>query len=169
MTTRRHAHVVNLDELEPWAPPKPGPAPFGGFGKRIGHAAAGQALGANHFRVPAGRTAVPLHAHHNNEEAIFVLEGEGTLRIGDERVLVRAHDWIALPAGEACAHQLLADRGSELGYLVVSTMNPVDVVTYPDSGKLMAAAGPPPAGLRAMFRRADGAVDYWEGEGEPPA
>jgi uncharacterized cupin superfamily protein len=31
-----------------------------------------------------------------NEEALFVISGSGTARIGDQRVAVRAGDWIAV-------------------------------------------------------------------------
>lgn len=164
---KRHANVANIDELEPWAPPAAGPRPFSATVKRLAGATGGVNLGANLFTVPAGSTAVPMHAHHNNEEAIFVLRGHATLRIGQDRIAVRPNDWIALPAGEAYAHQLLADQGEEISYLVISTMNSVDVVTYPDSDKLMVAVGKhPPAGIRQIFRRADGNVDYWAGEGD---
>jgi uncharacterized cupin superfamily protein len=166
---RRHANVVNLDESEQWTPPRAGPPPFGATVKRLAALAGGKKLGANHYRVAAGQTAVPLHAHLANEEAIFVLEGRGTLRIGNERVAVRAGDWISLPVGEEHAHQLLADQGEELAYLCISTMNDVEVVTYPDSNKLMAAAGMGPGGMRKIFRKADGNVDYWDGEGTKPA
>jgi uncharacterized cupin superfamily protein len=165
--TRRHPNVVNVDEVDWWAPPKAGPPPFTSQAKRLSAVAGGRGIGANLFRVPAGGTAVPMHAHHANEEAIYVLQGRATLRIGQKRVEVRAGDWIALPPGKDHAHQLLADQGEEITYLCVSTMIEVDVVTYPDSKKLLATAGPAAAGsLRAMFRLADGGVDYFEGEGE---
>jgi uncharacterized cupin superfamily protein len=166
---RRHANVVNIDEIEPRTPPSPGPARFGASVKRLAVAAGGSKLGANLFQVPAGKTAVPHHAHLGNEEAIYLLRGRGTLRIGNDRVEVRPGDWIALPTGEAHAHQLLADQGEELEYLCISTMNEVDVVTYPDSGKLLAAfGGHPPAGTRKMFRLEDSGVDYWDGEDAAP-
>jgi uncharacterized cupin superfamily protein len=166
--SRRHPNVVNVDEVDWWSPPKAGPPPFKGEVKRLAAVAGGRGLGANLFRVPAGGIAVPMHAHHANEEAIYVLEGTGTLRIGSKRVEVRAGDWIALLPGADYAHQLLADRGDDLSYLCVSTMLDVDVITYPDSGKILASAGPPgPGSIRAMFRAADGGVDYFEGEGSP--
>ena len=163
--TRRHPNVVNLDEVEPMNPPGEKPAHFASAAKRLGAAAGGKGIGCNHFRVPAGKTGVPCHAHHVNEESIFMLEGEGTLRIGAERVQVRAGDWIALPPGEGHAHQLLADRGVEIAYLCMSTMTPADVITYPDSGKLLAAIGPfGQSSLRKMFWQKDGDVPYFAGE-----
>ena len=163
---QRHPNIVNLDELDPWEPPRSlnRPERFGGSAKRLAAAAGNQKLGASYFKVPSGKTAVPFHAHHNSEEAIFVLEGKGTLRLGDARIPVRAGDWIAIPAGEAHAHQLIADQGETLAYLCVSTQHEVDVITYPDSGKLMAAVTKTEGALRHMFRRTDGGVGYFDGE-----
>ncbi len=165
---RRHPNIVNLDEVDAWAAPGARPPPFGGSSKRLGQAAGAQRLGANYFSVPAGASAVPMHAHHNNEEALYILEGSGTLRIGNQRMQVRKGDFVALLCGPEHAHQLIADQGVALAYLCFSTANAVDVVTYPDSGKLLASAispdGPP---LRKMFRATDGNVGYWEGEGGP--
>jgi len=163
---RRHPNVVNIDEVEAKGAPKPGPAPFGGTGRRLAVAAGSKKLGASLYEVPAGQIGFPCHAHHINEEALYLLQGKGTLRIGPDRVAVRAGDWIALPAGEATAHQLIADQGEALTYLAVSTMLDADIVTYPDSGKLMVAVGYPASTLRKVFHTADGNVDYWEGEGE---
>jgi uncharacterized cupin superfamily protein len=164
--SRRHPNVVNVDEVDWWRWPKPAPRPFEGDAKRLSAVAGGKGLGANLFRVPPGGTAVPLHAHHANEEAVYVLQGRGTLRIGGKHVEVRPGDWIALPPGAEFAHQIFADKGEELLYLCVSTMNEVDVITYPDSKKLLAVAGAATGGIRSMFRLADGGVDYFEGEGE---
>ena len=164
---RRHANVVNADELDAWSPPKAGPPPFKAAVRRLGSSAGAKHLGCNLFEVPAGAAAVPMHAHLANEEAIYLLEGHGTLRIGDARVAVRPGDWVSFPPGPGNAHQLVADRGEALRYLCVSTMIETEVVTYPDSKKLLAASGNAPgASFRMMFRQADGGVDYFEGEGE---
>jgi uncharacterized cupin superfamily protein len=162
---RRHPNVANFDELGDWAPPGKGPEGFGGKAKRLTQATGGQKLGGSYFIVPAGHSAVPKHAHYNNEEAIFILQGSGTIEIGNEKIAVRPGDWISLPAGEAHAHQLFADQNEELRYLAMSTMNDVDVVTYQNSQKLMAACGAPPTGFKKVFHLADGNVPYWDGEG----
>jgi len=163
---RRHPNVINVDELEVFLRPGTPPPPFGGAAKRVGFETGASQLGANYFVVPEGKTAVPLHAHHSNEEAIFIHEGRGTLRIGQARVIVRAGDWISLPVGEDHAHQLLADQGTALAYLCISTMHPVEVVTYPDSNKVMASVTHPGATLRKIFHAEAGNVDYFEGEGD---
>jgi uncharacterized cupin superfamily protein len=57
-----------------------------------------------------------------------------------------------------------------LVYLCVSTMHGVEIVEYPDSGKVGAGVADPtsPAGFRriGLFRAGSGTLDYWEGEPE---
>ena len=61
---------------------------FGYRRKQLGSAAGGQKLGCSLYEVPPGCRAWPYHYHLANEEAIYVLGGSGTLRIGGEEVLV---------------------------------------------------------------------------------
>jgi uncharacterized cupin superfamily protein len=90
----------------------------------------------------------------------FIVQGEGTLRYGDETRKIRAGDVICCPTGgPETAHQIVNDSAAPLAYLSVSTMLPAEVCEYPDSGKIGAFGG----GLRHMTR-ADHAVDYWVDE-----
>jgi uncharacterized cupin superfamily protein len=134
----------------------------------LGAAAGGKQLGCSHMVLPPGAVSFPFHYHAANEEAIYVLAGRGTLRLGAERVPVRPGDWIALPCGPAHPHQMVNDGDAPLEYLCVSTMIPVDVWVYPDSNKIGFGAAPPGGGLRdrylAKYVRADSDVDYWDGE-----
>jgi uncharacterized cupin superfamily protein len=67
---------------------------FGYRRKQLGSSAGGEKLGCSLYEVPPGRTAFPRHYHPANEEAIYVLEGSGTLRIGREEVeLSRGTTW----------------------------------------------------------------------------
>ena len=135
---RRHAHVVNVDEV-PVDDISQG-TKFGARDRRLAFHAQGHKLGCSHYEVPPGKTAFPFHYHCANEEAIFVLAGEGTIRIGHERVPVRAGDYIAHPPGPDHAHQMINTGTVPLSYLCMSTMTPVEVVGYPDSKKLAASA-----------------------------
>jgi uncharacterized cupin superfamily protein len=48
-----------------------------------------------------------------------------------------------------------------LRYLVLSTMAPVEIAVYPDTGKVgLLAMGPPPVRRFGYLKE----VDYWEGE-----
>ena len=135
----------------------------GGFAfrrKRLGAAAGGKGIGASWFELQPGKKAFPFHFHLANEEAIFVLEGEGVLRNGDEEHTVRAGDYIALPPGPP-GHQLINRSSAPLRYLAVSTMIEPEVAVYPDSKKTGVLSRS--QGLAVVHQDA-AAVDYYEGE-----
>src|SRR5271167_3292078 len=100
---RRHPNVVNVDAV---SPDEQGQGDFASRRRRLGPEAGGRALGCSHFEVPPGKTAFPFHFHSGFEEALFVLEGTGTARIGKDRVELRAGDYMAFPAGPDGAHAL---------------------------------------------------------------
>jgi uncharacterized cupin superfamily protein len=136
--------------------------------KRLGAAAGGESLGCSLYEVPPGGRSWPYHYHTANEEALFVLDGRGTLRAGETTHPLRPGDYVAFPVGESGAHRVRNDGDEPLRYLVVSTMTEPDVTVYPDSGKLGVFAGAPPGGqgertVHGYFRQAD-AVDYWTDE-----
>ncbi len=119
------------------------------------------------IELPPGKTAWPLHYHHANEEAIYLLEGEATLRLGDERIRVQAGDYIALPAGPDDAHQLTNTGAAVVRYLVISTMTKPDVCVYPDSNKVgvVGALTDDEGRVRPVVTfPASADVDYWDGE-----
>lgn len=126
---RRHPQVVNLDELA-------GHTTTGDViaatMKQLGATTRGSALGCTYYEVPPGRSGFPYHFHCVNEEALFVLAGEATLRLGGHEVPVRAGDYVALPAGPASAHQLRNTGAVPLRYLCLSTLQPTEVAVYPD-------------------------------------
>jgi uncharacterized cupin superfamily protein len=92
-----HPNVVNADGLE-WSEQSHGDT-FGHLRRKLSAAAGGERLGCSMYEVPPGRKAWPRHYHLANEEAIFVLEGSGTLRIGDAEVPVSRGDYAAFPPG----------------------------------------------------------------------
>jgi len=160
--------ILNIDELEYFA--------MGHgerFAARIGHIGAkigAQKLGYNVTVVPPGKRAFPLHNHHVNEEMFFVLEGEGELRLRDERHPIRRGDVIACPpGGPESGHQIINTSESvELKYLAVSTKTTPEIVEYPDAGTfgILAELGKDAEGkprtLRYIGRENQG-LDYWEG------
>src|SRR5262245_48305979 len=113
----RHPNVVNRDDVKPMPMEK---------GKhrmtlrRVGAPAGSQMLGGNVTEVPPGAVSFPFHYHCATEEAIYVLSGTGTARIGDARVAVRAGDWIAFPPGPDHPHQMINDGDEPLVYLCMS-------------------------------------------------
>ncbi|MGE0398967.1 MAG: cupin domain-containing protein [Kofleriaceae bacterium] len=139
MTDRRHPNVINKDEVPVM---EMGQGSFKVRGRRFGPHAGNVQLGGQLLELLPGEKAFPLHFHCANEEAVFVVSGTGTVRIGDARVPVRAGDWIAHPVGPEHAHQLINDGSEPLVYLAISTQHKCEVVGYPDSKKVAMSAGP---------------------------
>jgi uncharacterized cupin superfamily protein len=163
----RSPNLVNADDL-PWVDEARGER-FGFRRRQLGAAAGGRMLGCSLYELPPGRCSWPYHYHLANEEAIYVLEGEGTLRLaGTERAL-RPGDYVALPPGEGSAHQVVNRSGAPLRYLCFSTMVEPEISVYPESGKIGVFAGSAPGGAKEArtfqgFYPRRAAVDYWFGE-----
>ncbi|MEM7152912.1 MAG: cupin domain-containing protein [Myxococcota bacterium] len=161
--------VIHSDDL-PWTSEERGEL-FARRRRRLADSTEAQNLGCSMIELDPGKTAFPFHYHLANEEALYVLAGEGTLRLGAERVRVRTGDYIAFPPGPEHAHQLTNTGSEVLRYLVVSTMARPEIAVYPDSGKVGVYGtlppdknGEPRGG--AMFPM-DARVGYWDGEVEP--
>jgi uncharacterized cupin superfamily protein len=159
--------IRNADALE-WDDIRHGDR-FGFRRKRLGFETGGRKLGATLYEVPPGRSTWPYHYHAANEEAIFVLEGEGTLRLGGIEHGIRAGDYVTLPVGPEGCHQIHNRSAAPLRLLMMSTMIEPDVAFYPDSGKIGIFTGSAPGGDRSAFTirkyvPAGSEVDYWDGE-----
>ena len=141
----------------------------GSFGSRrrlLGMATGAQKLGCGLYEIPPGRRSFPYHWHAANEEAIYVLEGEGMLRLGGREVAIRKGTYATLRAGEEGAHQVLNTSTRTLKYLCFSTMIEPEIAFYPDSDKLSLFVGGPPGSLAATVTTipTKAEVDYWQGE-----
>ncbi|MGE5335462.1 MAG: quercetin 2,3-dioxygenase [Nitrososphaerota archaeon] len=63
-------------------------------------------------RVP-GNYAAPLHVHHDEDEAWYILDGEATFFCGDDRFTARAGAWVFLPRDVPHAFKT-GDHGARL-------------------------------------------------------
>lgn len=170
------ANILNLVDLV-LRTESPERAPHGyGAGKydirwaEIASRIGARKLGYNLTVVAPGKRNCPFHSHRVEEEMFFILEGGGELRYGDRRYPLRKGDVIACPTGgPETAHQIINTGDVELRYLAVSTLAPIEICEYPDSGKFGVYEDlPDPAHashprLRHLARHED-ARDYWEGE-----
>lgn len=160
--------IINLDSLNPDGfPVEHGPKGetaerFAPLIARIGPLIGARHLGCMLTVLPPGKRAFPFHNHRVNEELFIILEGTGTLRLGDGQHPLRAGDIVSCPPGDAStAHQIINDGDVDLRYLGISTMMSPDIVDYPDSGKIgISHVG---SGMR-MIMRPGAAVNYWEDE-----
>ncbi len=163
----KHKNVIHLSEVSRDEMKVPEGLPFGGLRQRIGIAVGARKLGYSFFTVPPGKAAFPFHLHNTNEEMIFIVEGEGILRLEKDEIAVSSGTFIACPPGPDYPHQLINTSTGDLRYLVVSTMEYPDISEYPDSNKIGAYAGPAKGGTETAFRalyRKDGNVSYYDGE-----
>jgi uncharacterized cupin superfamily protein len=161
----RHPNVTNVDELE-WQEGRTHGTRFASRNKGLAATGGGRSIGCSLYEVSPGKRAFPMHAHLANEEAIYILEGEGTMRIGKTEVPVRAGDYVTFPPGPDHAHQLVNTSHAPIRYLCMSTMRAPEVALYTDSDKVgIRALKPEP--LRLLFKRGVGGgtvADYFEGE-----
>lgn len=134
---------------------------------RVGTGLGLTTLGISVLNVPPGKRAWPFHRHHITEEAFFIVSGSGEYRYGGDRFPVKAGDIVAAPAGGE-AHQLVNTGSEPLRYLALSSSHGgVDIVEYPDTGKVGIMAGIKNHDFRTATYRAMGKVapqDYWDGE-----
>jgi uncharacterized cupin superfamily protein len=168
MTERRHPNVTNVSEAPSRAQEKG--TKFGFTARALGHATGAAGIGCSFYEVPPGRAAFPAHYHCANEEALYILEGEGTLRIGKDTVAVHQGDYITLPPGPDHTHKLTNTGTAPLRYLCMSTLKGgAEVVGYPDSKKIAAVGVPagwrfPEPGWVRFIGRPEASVDYYDGE-----
>jgi uncharacterized cupin superfamily protein len=169
--------IINIEELEYQGFPGeiPAQAKEKYEGTKMGQAAVkigAQKLGYSVIVVPKGKgkRAFPFHNHRVNEEAFFILEGEGEVRIGAETYPIKKGDFIANPPGGAeSAHQIVnTSDGAELKYIGISTKQSPEIAEYPDSGKFGVMHIEPgvdgkPNVLRFLGKLKD-SLGYWDGE-----
>jgi uncharacterized cupin superfamily protein len=156
---RRHPNVINRDEA-PVMPMEKGKHRV--KMQQLGRGAGASTLGGNVSEVAPHSVSFPFHYHCAAEEALFIISGSGVARIGDQRVPVRAGDWISYPPGPDHAHQMINDTDEPLVYLAISALPvKVDVVGYPDSKKVAATAGTFEKAIHRFIARQGESLDYW--------
>ena len=123
-------------------------------------------LGCSLYELPPGMRSWPYHYHTANEEALYVLAGEGKLKAESSLVELTAGDYVTLPANESGGHRVVNDSEETLRYLAISTMNDPDVTVYSEMDKFGVFVGSPPGGRgeRTLegYYHIDDETAYWE-------
>jgi uncharacterized cupin superfamily protein len=123
----------------------------------LGRSGGSERTGLCHVEIAPGKRGAPHHCHSAEEEIFVILEGGGTLRLGDEQAPIRAGHVLGRPPGTRVAHSFRAgDEG--MTYLAYGTREPNDIAYYPDSDKVNFRG----IGLITRLER----LDYWDGESE---
>jgi uncharacterized cupin superfamily protein len=150
----RPQRIVNIDELaeEDW-----GRGDVLVHGRDLGVAAGSLQTGINYNRVEPGMLSCPPHCHSAEEEIFVVLDGAGTVLLGEDEYAVGRGHVVARPAGTRVAH---AFRGGSEGLtmLAYGTREPNDIAYYPRSNKTYFR------GVGVMIRAER--LNYWDGEEE---
>ncbi len=118
-------------------------------------------IGVSYEELPPGKQSCPFHYHMVEEEHIIALEGEATLRLGDERFTIKAGDYVGFPAGQRAGHCLVNEGDKPFRFIMIGDNDPNEVCVYPDSNKVSVSA------LRDNDRfivRNGERLDYWDGE-----
>src|SRR5580704_16415251 len=94
------------------------------------------------------RFIAPLHLHHNDDEAWYVLEGTLGVRVGDKEVEAKAGSAVLVPRG--AAHTYWNSGPGLLRYLLVMTPRIYELIQA-----IHATQERTPAVLRALFQKYD--------------
>jgi uncharacterized cupin superfamily protein len=113
------------------------PAPFQAEHKERHKQALGDAVGLTQFgvnisRIGPGAASSLRHYHEQEDEFIYMLEGELVLVENGGEVVLKAGDAAGFKADSGNAHRLVNRSGKDAVYFEVGTRSPHDRVHYPD-------------------------------------
>lgn len=127
----------------------------------VGKTAGGEALAVKSFELPPGESVCPYHYEYE-EEWLLVLDGVVVLRTPDGEHELGRGDLVRFAPGAAGAHKA-SNRSEQTARIVMfSSAREPAVAVYPDSDKI--GVWPGDDADRVMLRRADGRVEYYDGE-----
>ena len=135
--------IVNMYPDPFWQPIK------GRERKRLGNAVGLSQFGVNLTTLRPGTWSSQRHWHRNEDEFIFVLEGEIVLREEHGEVILKAGDAAGWKANGGIGHCLINRTDKDALYLEVGTRSTDERVHYPDVDFRMERDG---AGRRWMRR-----------------
>lgn len=94
----------------------------------------------NLIRVPTGKESFVHHVHLVDEEWMYVISGQGELRIAEERFAVGPGDFAGFPP-RTHAHHLRNTGAGDLVYLSGGEAIDFGIADFPDLGLRMMHAG----------------------------
>ncbi|AOY95173.1 cupin [Cupriavidus sp. USMAA2-4] len=109
-------------------------------GARLGRMLGLRRTGVNFTTVPPGKESFVYHAHHLEEEWIYILSGRGVAEIDGEVFEVGAGDFMAFPA-TGVAHHLVNAGDQDLVYLCGGEHREAEIVDFPRLGKRSVRTG----------------------------
>lgn len=87
--------------------------------------------------IEPGKQSFNYHYHETDEEAFYIICGEGMVRTPKGEVAVKAGDVITFPPGPDYAHSIRNSSSTEkLIYIDFDTHNLPEITHFPDTGKV---------------------------------
>lgn len=108
--------------------------------RSLGDAVGLQRLGIHLMRVLPGKEAFVFHAHHTEEEFIYVLSGRGMAEIGEEEFEVGPGDFMGFSA-PSVGHHLRNPFEEDLVYLAGGERHAAEIADFPRLGKRVVRVG----------------------------
>ncbi len=127
----------------------------------VTQAVGGEAIAAKVYELPAGTSVCPYHYEYE-EEWLLVFSGSVSVRTPEREEELVCGEMVCFPPGPAGAHKVTNRRDTVARVLMFSSAREPAVAVYPDSDKI--GVWPGNSRDKVMLRRADGDVDYWDGE-----
>jgi uncharacterized cupin superfamily protein len=127
----------------------------------VGEAAGGEALAVKVYELPPDEGLCPYHYEYE-EEWLLVLDGAVVVRTPEGEHELERGEVVCFPPGPVGAHKVINRDHATARVLMFSSAREPAVAVYPDSDKIGVWPGNPAD--KVMLRRADGSVDYWDGE-----
>jgi len=137
------------------------PDGYRGAAIRITKAVGAEALAVKAFVLPPAQSLCPYHYEYE-EEWLMVLEGTVVVRTPEGEQDLARGDVVAFAAGPEGAHKVSNRSEQDARLVMFSSAREPSVAVYPDSDKIGVWPGNDADTL--MLRRADGHVDYYDGE-----
>lgn len=100
--------------------------------KAIGLAGGLSQYGVNLVRLKPGVWTGQRHWHSDEDEFVWVVEGEAVLETDQGQEVFRAGDCVCFPAGVANAHHFRNESKADAVLLTVGTRSNTDECHYPD-------------------------------------
>jgi quercetin dioxygenase-like cupin family protein len=73
---------------------------------------------AQFLHVSPPGTGVPMHIHHNEDESMYIVEGEVVAQVGDAALTCRSGDSLMLPRGVPHGWRVAGDAPARLHFTV---------------------------------------------------
>lgn len=103
-------------------------------GTRLGQMAGLSRTGVSIVRIVAGRESFVYHAHHCEEEWLYILSGRGVAEIDGTEYEVGPGDFMGFPT-PSVAHHLRNPGPEDLVYLMGGEARDVEVADFPRLGR----------------------------------